>query len=329
MRVARIATMALALGFLLVAAAWWWLWRVPGQPAPELSGTLHEAFVAGPQGERSFTYYVPQRVNEDPRLLLVLHGAMMSGRRMREATGHMFDVLADRHGFVVAYPDAVGGNWNDCRSSTDFEAKRRRIDDVAFLRTVTRVLADELRLEWGAILAAGYSNGAHMNFRLAAEAPELVRGIAVLAANLPTAGNWLCPPLTRPVRVIVINGTADPVNPFAGGETALFGVFLRRGTVVSSDSTARYFADLAGHRSRPSEMPLPDADPDDGTTSVRQLWSDAGKEPVMLVRVAGGGHTIPHPHVMFPRLLGRTSHDFAAADLISSFLSLAPERQAD
>jgi len=42
------------------------------------------------------------------------------------------------------------------------------------------------------------------------------------------------------------------------------------------------------------------------------------------VEVRGGGHTAPHPAIRGYRLLGRTSHDFHAADEIWEFFAQAP-----
>ena len=68
-------------------------------------------------------------------------------------------------------------------------------------------------------------------------------GIAAISANLPTDDNSICQKAGRAVPVAIINGTADPINPYGGGRVTLFG-FGDRGTVVSSAESAAQFARL-------------------------------------------------------------------------------------
>ena len=50
-------------------------------------------------------------------------------------------------------------------------------------------------------------------------------------------------------------------------------------------------------------------------------WSAPGKPEVVLVTVTGGGHTIPHRELNLPLIVGRTSHEFDATELIWAFFS--------
>src|SRR5687768_9410611 len=103
-RVAGCAAIVLALAIIVVGVGVWLL-RVPKTPAPRLRGEMRSASVIVAGRQRTFTYYVPPRVRENPPLLLVLHGSMMNGARMRAQTAYAFDEIADREGFLVAYPD--------------------------------------------------------------------------------------------------------------------------------------------------------------------------------------------------------------------------------
>jgi polyhydroxybutyrate depolymerase len=324
----RVFLVLLCAFVLAIPAVGVWLLRSKRPSPPALQGRLRREAIDVDGRRRTFALYVPRRLRPDPPLLLVLHGSMMNGARMRADSGYSFDQIADREGILVVYPDGHGGHWNDCRAAGDFEAKRLRIDDVAFLRA----LAGRFRREHGVpadrVFAAGVSNGAQMSYRLALEAPDLVRGIAAIAANLPAAGNQTCKPAGKPVATMIVNGTGDPLNPHEGGEVALYGLFLRRGTVQSTLASARYWAQLAGLHGPPSEQQLPDADPNDGARATRLLWSAPNAPSVAAVVVSGGGHTIPHPHVTSPRLLGHTCHDFSAPDFIWEFFAAELRREA-
>jgi polyhydroxybutyrate depolymerase len=49
----------------------------------------------------------------------------------------------------------------------------------------------------------GYSNGGHMSFRLAMEAPDEIAAVAAVAASLPTPDASSCPQQGRTSRVMV------------------------------------------------------------------------------------------------------------------------------
>lgn len=304
----------------LVAALWGWFLRAPPVHPPELLGKLYDDSMGVEGRQRSFTFYIPSTVQSGAPLILVLHGSSMDGKRMREATGYGFDVIADREGFIVAYPDGFGGHWNDCREVGAYEAKRRDIHDVAFLRELIDWFVTEHGISPDRVFATGFSNGGQMAYRLAYEMPDLVRAVAAIAASIPTPDNQTCLAAGQPVATMIINGTKDPLNPYSGGEVALFGVLFRRGTVESTLATATYWARLAG-AAEPLQDRLPDADAGDGTGTVRWTWAGTGPPHVILFAVEAGGHTIPHPDLSFPRILGRTSHDFSAAEVIWSFFA--------
>jgi polyhydroxybutyrate depolymerase len=324
----RVIGCAVAVVVIALLGVGWLVWqlRVTRPPIPRLAGELRSSRLVVQGRQRTFAFYVPPRVRPHPALLLVLHGSTMDGRRMRAATGYAFDEIADREGFLVAYPDGYGGHWNDCRAVGAFEAKRLAIDDVSFLRTLTDWFRRELDVAADEVYAVGVSNGGQMSFRLALEAPDLVRGIAAIAANLPTAENQTCVPSGRPVATMIVNGTDDPLNPHGGGRVALWGMFFRRGNVQSTLATATYWANLAGHQGPPAVQDLPDTDPKDGATATRQQWSGEGKLPVTLLLVHGGGHTIPHPEVRAPRIVGRTCHDFSSPREIWEFFGAVNSR---
>ena len=309
----------------LGVSLWASLLRVPKHAVPHLAGELRSSSLAVDGRQRTFTFYVPPRLRANPPLLLVLHGSMMNGKRMRADTAYAFDEIADREGFLVAYPNGYGGYWNGCYAVGDYDAKRLGINDVAFLRTLTDWFRREYKVAANEVFAVGASNGGQMCYRLGLEAPDLVRGIAAISSSLPTPENQTCVASGRPIAAMIVNGTEDPINPYGGGRVALFRIFIRRGNVQSTLATATYWANLAGHHGLPEVQDLPDNDPTDGATATRYRWSNTGPS-VVLLAIHGGGHTIPLPNVSGPRLLGHTCHDFSAPKEIWDFFSAESHR---
>jgi len=254
----------------------------------------------------------------------VLHGSAGDGAQARGGYGYDFDVLAERDGFVPVYPDGYEGHWNDCRKAGPYSANTLDVDDVGFLRALVERFAAEHGVDRTRIFATGISNGGQMALRLALEAPDLVRGVAPVAASLPAERNMDCRPAGRPVATLLMNGTADPMNPFGGGDVALYGLIGNRGAVLSTDDSIDYFRDVAGHTGPPRVSVLPDRVPGDGSTVEVRRWDTPGRKPVALYAIQNGGHNAPHPVLEVPRLLGPTNHDISAAEEIWRFFAEAP-----
>ena len=244
-RLLRVVVLAVVVILLAAVLGWWWYLRADSMEPPALPGTSERGVMVHGDRQRSWLAYIPAAKAERPALLLVMHGSRGDGEGMRELTRFGFDVLAERHGFVVVYPDGYQRHWNDCRAGADYAANRENIDDVGFLRALVVHMEAEQGVDPARVFAVGLSNGGQMAYRLGLEAPDLVAGIAAMAASLPVPAGSDCRPSGKAVAALVMNGTDDPVNPYQGGTVEIFGN-RSRGEVMSSLETAVYWAQLAG-----------------------------------------------------------------------------------
>jgi polyhydroxybutyrate depolymerase len=308
---------ALALVMVTGAILAWWFLSFDTPDAPDLPGEQVAGSLAVDGLQRSWQAYVPASLHEGAPLLILLHGSMGEGGDMRSMTFWGFDVLAERQGLVVAYPDGFERHWNDCRASASYSANTRNIDDVGFLRALIAELIARYGSDPDRVWVAGLSNGGQMAYRMGLEAPDAVAGIAAFAANLPVAENLDCRPSGRAVSTLIVNGTEDPINPYDGGLVEVLGD-ASRGTVRSSRESIAYWAELAGYTGAGEAVDWPDA-VDDGTTVSTLQWSAPGRPALALVTVHGGGHTMPDPVFRLPRALGRTSHELDSARLVWEF----------
>jgi polyhydroxybutyrate depolymerase len=133
-----------------------------------------------------------------------------------------------------------------------------------------------------------------------------------------------CKPAGRAASVLIMNGTADPMNPFGGGDVALYGLVGNRGAVMSSEESIDYWRDLAGYTDAPELVELPDLDPGDASTVEVKRWRAPGRKSVVLYTIRNGGHNAPSPALQIPRLFGPTNHDISAADEMWRFFAEAP-----
>jgi polyhydroxybutyrate depolymerase len=279
-------------------------------------GRLH----VGPL-ERTFLYYAPPGLPVNSPAVLVFHGAGGDGARIRGFIGPELERLARERGFVVVYPDGHGGHWNDCRRDVPYPARRRNIDDPGFMLGLVRWLGGRYGVDPRRVRAIGFSNGAHFAFRLALELPDQIQAIVTFGAGLPVPEELDCEATGVPIPVMLVNGTADPINPYDGGEArSPDGSLL--GRVLSSRATAERFARLAGH---PTHAAVEETIlPRNGTGVERTNWSRPGAPEVVHFTIQGGGHTIPDPAASFPDFVGPVERRFRAVEEAIRFFERQP-----
>ncbi|WAQ81126.1 hypothetical protein PtA15_1A465 [Puccinia triticina] len=253
--------------------------------------------------QRSVLFFVPESVQgkQNLPLLIAFHGSTESGSIFRSRTTAMaYDKLASEMGFIVAYPSGYKGNWNDSRKAAAYPAKVENVDDVGFTKSIIQYSAKNWATCPQRTLIAGYSNGGHMCYRLALElGSRYIAGVAIHCANLPTDENSDCLTLLNDaVPICIVNGTADPVNPWGGGEVTLShapvpgGSVGSRGSHQSAVETADYFAgrflDLG------VELELEEIEDMDEVQDVRQFRNPRNdKVYVKLLAMIGEGHYVP------------------------------------
>ena len=298
----RFIAMVIVVCLLLVAVGVWFFYA-PMPPAAAEPADSRSLTLGG--RERSFAVVRPPDLQPNAPVLVVLHGSLMNGPQMCSMLGSGFERLARAHGAVVVYPTGVEGHFNDGRVTASYSARTLEIDDVGFIRAIVATLDTELQIDRQRVYAFGYSNGGHMAMRLATEAPDLVAGIVVANANVPTPDNmgWKLASGDAAPPVVLIEGTQDPINPYAGGRVTIFG-FGNRGTVLSAPDSARWFAQRAGLTAEPV------ADTTQSLAGLDVQQQDWGTPPrVRLVTLHGAGHTVAQPDYRFPRFLGATVLD--------------------
>ncbi|MCV2365670.1 prolyl oligopeptidase family serine peptidase [Paucibacter sp. DJ1R-11] len=301
----------------------------PDPELPQLSGSLAKGSIEVAGVKRNYRTYVPKDLPKGAPLVLVMHGSGEGPGQIRVGTGYAFERLADRHGFALVYPKAFASDWNDCSRIGDKDLNGVRGDDVGYLAALVDKLVAELALDPSRVFAAGVSNGGSMAMRLALEQPGRYKAVAAVVANVPAAENFQCQPAAHEATsVMIMNGSEDPLVPYAGGEISLLGLFYKGGPIISSRASAQYFADWAHLGGAPLTSETLVAA---GVRVEQNRWSPAsnssrdGKAEVELVSIHGGGHGLPQPYSQRPRLLGPSPMEPNGAALIWAFFERQPK----
>jgi polyhydroxybutyrate depolymerase len=288
-----------ALGAALIG----WFVYSPDPELPALSGVVTKRSIEVGGLTRTYRTYLPQGLAPGAPLVVVMHGSGENGAQIRIGTGYGFERLADEHGFAVLYPDAYTFDWNDCSKVGDFSVGGQKVDDLGFLVAAVDKLIAEDGLDPARVFATGVSAGGSMSMRVALEAPSRFRAVAAVAANVPTPENFKCEPAGRATSILIMNGTKDPLVPFAGGEINLLGLFYKGGNVRSSRESGQFFAD----RNQIAGTPTTSRTEVAGGVGVgieQTVWRNDSRLEVELVAIQGGGHGLPQPWWRRPRLLG-------------------------
>jgi polyhydroxybutyrate depolymerase len=130
-------------------------------------------------------------------LILALHFASGTGGQMEQATRYTPE--AARSGFVVAYPTASEGNFWGIEN--DLDKLSQTLDAVERVACI-----DPAR-----VYVSGISNGGFMATVLACRMADRVAAAALFAPGVNGIGD--CSP-SRPVPVLEVHGTSDPIVPY-------------------------------------------------------------------------------------------------------------------
>lgn len=262
-------------------------------------------------GGLSRTYLVHVPPGHPTGLVLNLHGGGSTGGQQERLTN--FDAIADADGFVVVYPDGIDNNWADGRGAS--EPDRRGVDDVGFLAALAGKLQNEYGINPGHVFATGMSNGGFMSNRLGCDRADVFAAVAPVSGTLGV--NVACNP-SRPVAVLEVHGTADPLVPFDGGRMRGRG---GESDVVSAPAMVDRWRSADACQGAPAAETLPSTG--DGTVVHRFMsTSCAAGTAVVFYQVDDGGHTWPGGPQYLPKaIIGPTTHAFAASDAIGQFFT--------
>lgn len=254
--------------------------------------------------DRTYLVHVPP--GPPAGLVINLHGAGQNGAQQAGITG--YNGVADGFGFVVAYPDGIDASWADGRGASIPD--RTGVDDVGFLAALVDRLSRDYAVPPGRVFVTGMSAGGFMATRFACDRADLVSAVAPVAGTL--GSGVPCNP-SRPVSLMQIHGTADPVVPFGGGP------MVGRGgasDIVSAPALVERWRGIDG-----CPGPLI-ADASSGAAQFLTAGGCAGNTAVVLVRLDGAGHTWPAGRFALPaNIVGSTSDAVDASQATAQFFA--------
>lgn len=272
--------------------------------------------------KRSYTAQLPAR--KPAPLVIVLHGKTQRGADMITRTA--WPQIAKREGLAVVFPDGLNNAWADARTKAGpaLRGPPAGTDDVAFIAKLVEKLVADGTADAKRVYVTGVSNGGAMAMTLVCARADLFAAGASVIMNLTDEAAVTCHP-SRPLPMLLMNGTADPLVPYEGGRGSSY--YAADG-FWSTDETLAFWRRLNGcDADEATETNLPARNAADQSTVTRISSRCPTGHDVVLYRINGGGHRMPGfaPDARFPRvatkLLGPQNGAIDGAETIWSFFS--------
>jgi polyhydroxybutyrate depolymerase len=193
------------------------------------------------------------------------------------------------------------------------QSKPPAADDVEFLNQMLDQMAMKFSLDPSRIYATGLSEGGFMAIRAGCAMADRIAAIAPVAAAMPKT--MICLP-SRPLPVLMINGTSDPVVPYDGGNEHNLHL-----PVISAQDSAKAWAKIDQCEDKPSQTKLPAQGKGGMETKVASYDTCKQGAKVILYSVKGGGNTWPGgEQYEVEKQVGKTSKDLNANETMWAFL---------
>jgi polyhydroxybutyrate depolymerase len=304
----------------------------PGREKPispqELRPGEHRFTIMVGRRQRSYVVHVPQNFNKKKGwpVVIMFHGGGGSAKSAMWQTG--WAQKADHAKFLAVFPEGTRADpskparfsvnpqtWNDGSNRKNVGAIKRKVADVDFVAKMIDDLSRRFKVDKRRIYATGFSNGASMAFQVGR---RLSRKFAAIA---PVAGSdWsMQTMIDRPIPVLYITGTADPLNPFAGGPIRIGSKTYGKKPPVREliDNWVRLLGCPAGSRVVYEK---------DDVRGIAYGPCEQGSELVFYT-IDKMGHTWPGGKNRLPeRLVGKSSNSIRATDVIWRFFQKHPKK---
>lgn len=293
-------------------------------PSTENTGTLHDdGQINWDEQSRIYYYYEPNDPGPSSRpLVILLHGGSININRLlglerqdQIAPSKLWFNIADEEKIYLAIPQGYQNHWNDCRGDCEHCGDE---DDIGFINEMINEIQNRYLIDDQRIYTTGLSNGGILSYRLAFEMSHRIAAIAAIIANLPA--NDVCSGAVNPIPVLIMNGTADTLIPWEGGQSSIEGI----GKFLSVDETVDFWVNFNNCDSIPESFNLPDGPFEDNSTVSCDIYDNGIQNTeVFLYRIDGGGHVEPSIEEQYnlgEGLLGKQNHDIEMAYEVWNFL---------
>lgn len=238
--------------------------------------------------------HIPEKLDEGAALVVVLHGCTQTAGGYDIGSG--WSEVADRHGFVLLFPEQQRlNNPNLCFNWFSPNDSRRGSGEALSIRQMIAAMAAQHRIDPARIFVTGLSAGGAMTAVMLATYPELFAGGAIIAGlpygcarTIPQAFDLMrghgVPPEAR--LAALVRGASGHAGPWP-----TLSIWHGSADATVNPSNARAIAAqwraLHGVEADPGRIERRD-------DYLRRVWSDAkGRDVIEEYGITGMGHGTP------------------------------------
>jgi polyhydroxybutyrate depolymerase len=271
---------------------------------------------------RDYIIHLPKNYQalSKPPILVALHGS--GGRDENTQRLYRLDAPADKYGYIVVYPQAIYRNWNIPGISA-YGQIDSTADDTHFISSLIDSVIRFYKGDSTRVFVTGLSRGGKFSLYLADKLNSKIKAVAPVCASIPNymEDNYH---FNKPMPVLLINGTEDPLVSYKGGYGRLnTGQHTGPGFyMLPTEELVNKLVNLNHCDSTVTITNIPDTDPSDGCKAIKYFYKNDAA-PVEFIKIIGGGHTWAGGFQYLPVFaIGNTCKDFSAADEILDFFNL-------
>ena len=261
--------------------------------------------------ERRFLLHVPESYDPSTPVPLVisLHGFAQWPAHQSQLTG--WTKLADEYGFIVVHPGGLGfpKRWR-----TQLQGSGTPSPDVAFISELITQLERDYAIDPNRIYVNGLSNGGGMSALLACELSDRVAAMGGVAGAY--SFSWEDCPSAQPIPAILFHGTEDPIVPYQGGAAG-----DKRVNLPALPSWTEGLAQHNGCETTPLDVSA------SGEVSGIRFENCREDAEVIFYTINGGGHSWPGGGYLPKWLVGHTTQDMDATQVMWEFFQRHPRSQ--
>lgn len=218
--------------------------------------------------KREYIVYIPKNYSSDKKypLLFAFHG--LGGSMQGSYDNSKFHLLAETENFISVHPNGISSKWNAITANNNV--------DIAFTKALIEKLKNTYSIDSKRIYSSGMSNGGYFSFLLACEMSDQIAAIGSVTGLMFKKALINCKP-TKPVPIMQIHGTSDPVVDYSG-----------------VDKVISYWVKHNKLNGTPTKSAIPDTNKSDGSTVERFVYKGTSDDvEIQHLKVTGGGHDWP------------------------------------
>lgn len=259
---------------------------------------------------RRYLLHVPPNhdSSKSAPLVISLHPAASWPAAEMRISG--WNQIADQHDFLVVYP--AGRDFPQVWPMSPTDAAM----DARFISDLIDHLESRFNIDPRRIYVDGISNGAAMAFAVSCRVPSRIAAVGAIAAAEAISFDWCGN--AAPVPMVAFHGTRDRIAPYYGGKS---GDPINPRQFPAIRDWAAAWAKRNHCTSDPVERGV--------TADVHELkyLNCSGGADVVLYTIEGGGHTWPGQDDLPEWIVGHTTHDIDATQILWQFYAEHPNER--